>query len=97
MLAACFKEGKGEQLLQQRTIDLFRPVVVEVGHGLEGAEPGVILAALEAALQALALLGFHNACEPGLGGDFFEVGKQSVQTQPPQALLERIKWRTCRG
>jgi hypothetical protein len=85
------EEGEGEQLLQQRTIELFRPVVVEVGHGLEGAEPGVILAALKAALQALALLDFQNAREPGLGSDFLEVGEQSVQIQPTQALLERIK------
>jgi hypothetical protein len=50
------EEGEGEQLIQQRAIELFRPVVVEVGRGFEGAESGVILAALEAAMQALALL-----------------------------------------
>ena len=91
------EEGEGEQLLQQRAIELFRPAVVEVGHGLEGAEPGVILAALEAALQALALLDFQNAQQPRLGGHFLQVGEQSVQIQPPQALLERIRWQTPRG
>jgi hypothetical protein len=86
-----FQEAEGEELIEERAIELLGPVVVEVGHGFEGAEAGVVHAAFEAATQPLALFDLQHPGEPGLLGDFLDVGEEPVEVQPPQPLFERIK------
>ena len=90
-LAACSRKLEGEEFVEECAVELFGPLVIEVGHGLEGAEARVVQAALEAALQPLALLDLEEATEPGLVDELLGVGKQAIEAEPPQALLEGIK------
>src|SRR5579863_10190459 len=59
------EEGEGKELVQQCAIELLWPAVVEVGHGLEAAKPGVTETALEAAVLPLTLFDLEYALEPG--------------------------------
>ena len=69
-----------------------------VGHGLEGAEACRIHAALEAALQSLALLDLEQASQPGLGQEFLGVGEQAEEAELAQAALQFLKGDDrCRG
>jgi hypothetical protein len=77
------EEAQCEQLIEERAVKLLGPVVVEVGHGLEGAEPGVIQPALKAAALPLAFLDLEQASKPGLAGEILGVGEQAVEVQPP--------------
>src|SRR5579872_2038429 len=88
------EEAEGEELIEERAIELFGPLVVEVGHGLEGAEARVVHPALEAALQSLALLDLEEATEPGLVDELLGVGEESIEAESPQALFEGIKRRS---
>ncbi len=85
------EEGEGKELIQQCAIELLWPAVVEVGHGLEAAEPGVTEAALEAAVLPLTLLDREDALEPGLGEDLFGMGEEPIEVEPSQPCFKRVK------
>jgi hypothetical protein len=78
------EEAEGEELIEERAIELLRPVVVEVGQGLEAAEASVTEPALEAALLALTVFDLEHALEPGLMQDLFGVGEEPVEVQSAQ-------------
>lgn len=74
-----FEEGEGEQLLQQRTIDLLGPGVIEVGQWLESTQAGVVRASLETAPLTLAILDLQHARKPRLGDDLLGVRCEPIE------------------
>ena len=59
-------EGQREELLDQRAVDAFGPVPVEVGDGFEGADTGVGEAAHEGAAFSFAIFDVDDAFNPRL-------------------------------
>ncbi len=91
-----FEEGEGEQLLQQRTIDLLGPGVIEVGQRLESTQAGVVCASLGTALLTLAVLDLQHTREPRLGDDLLGVRCEPIEVQPAQARSQRLNARARR-
>ena len=85
------QELQGKELIEERSIELLRPLVVEVGHGLEGAEARRIQTAFETALQPFALLDLEQAAEPGLVEQLLGVGEQAKEAELAQAALQFLK------
>src|SRR5215469_3691189 len=81
-------EGKGEEVVEQLTIDLLGPVVVEVSHRLESAQARVIEPSLEAASQPLSLFDLDDLQEPGLGANLLEASQQTQELETLQTLLD---------
>ena len=71
------EEAEAEELVDGLAVDLLGLGPVEVGHGLESGDAGVLEAAFEAALVALALLDGEHLAKPGLVGELFLAGVQA--------------------
>ncbi len=83
------EEGEREQLLDGAAVALGGPAPVEVGDGLEGAQAGVIEAALERAAGAFGLFDVEHAGEPRLGEQRLGLAREAVEAESAQPRCAR--------
>jgi len=86
-----FHEAERHQVRDGCAIADTGPLPVEVGDGLEGAEPGVAQPALQTAITSFALLPINESGdEIDVAGDgFVPVGDETVEVQLRGALAQR--------
>jgi len=85
-------ETEGEELVDSVLVDRLRPLPIEVGDRLEGADLCLGEAAFQAALLALDVLDLEELVEPGLLSNLSPMGEEAVQAEATGALsgVERV-------
>jgi hypothetical protein len=81
--------GQREELVDVEAVDFLRPVIVEVDHRLEAADPAGGQASFETALLASRFFAAQQLFEPRRGGDRRPVAEQAVPGQRRVAVGAR--------
>ncbi len=85
------EEVEGEEFLDGAAVDLLRPLPVEVGHGFEGAEAGVLEAPLEAAPLAFALPRSRAGAGATARRGPRSRGEQTEEAEAARAIAKRLR------
>lgn len=89
-IGAVLDEAQGHEVIDGFAVDPLGPGPVEVGDGLEGADAGLLEAALEAAAASLLLLERDEARQPGLVSDLGPAREQPEQAEALDASAEGV-------